>query len=109
MGCVMRVGAEPGVVVGGRVGERLVGYRAYLLLERGVSEATVAGYEPDARLLLCVWLGSGRLWSEQLTGADVSGVLVSECAGRCVSAALRLVTVRAGGRRAARWGTASGR
>jgi integrase/recombinase XerD len=93
MGCVTRVGAVPGAVVGGWVEEGLAGYRAYLLLERGVSEATVAGYEPDARLLLCVWVGSERLRREELTAADVSGVLVRECGGRCVSAALRLVTV----------------
>ena len=40
--------------------EALAAYGVYLRCERGVGEATVAGYEADARLLLCAWLGSGQ-------------------------------------------------
>jgi site-specific recombinase XerD len=81
----------PGVVAGGRVEELLAGYRAYLLLERGVREATVAGYEADARLFLSV--RADGIGLEGLTAAEVSGFLARECESRRVSAALRLVTV----------------
>ena len=66
MGCGTRVGMVPGAV-GGWVEEVLAGYRFYLRSERGVGEATVAGYEPDARLLLRAWPGSRRLDLDELT------------------------------------------
>jgi integrase/recombinase XerD len=87
-----RVGRVP-VVVDGPVERTLAAYGVYLRCERGVGEATVAGYEADARLLLCAWLGSGQPGVAELTAADVSRVLVRECGVRGVSAARRLVTV----------------
>jgi integrase/recombinase XerD len=88
MGHGTRVVLVPG---GGQVEEMLAGYRAYLLVERGVSEATVAGYEPDARLFLS--LRADGLGLEGLRAAEVSGFLARECESRAVSAAGRLVTV----------------
>jgi integrase/recombinase XerD len=89
MGCGTRVGMVSGVVGDGWVEGVLAGYRAYLLVERGVSEATVAGYERDARLFLSVRAdGIGGV-----TAAEVSGFLARECESRGVSAAGRLVMV----------------
>ena len=93
MGCGTRVGMVPGAVVDGSVEEVWAGYRAYLLSERGVRETTAAGYEADARLFLCVAMGSEGVGLERLTAAEVSGFLVRECEARRVTAAVRLVTV----------------
>lgn len=88
-----RVGVVPGAGVGGWVEEVVAGYRAYLLLERGVRAATVVSYEPDARVFLSVRpAGDGR-GLEGLTAGEVSGFLSRECERRRVSAARQLVTV----------------
>jgi integrase/recombinase XerD len=93
MGCGTRVGMVPGVVVGGWVEEVVAGYCAYLLLERGVRETTVAGYEPHARVFLSVRAAGDERGLEGLTAAEVSGFLSRECETRRVSAARLLVTV----------------
>lgn len=71
----------------------LAGYRRYLLVERGLSEATVDGYESAARLFLSERDGLKDLELERLTAADVSGFLAEECASLSVSAAIRLAQV----------------
>lgn len=90
MGCETRVGMAPGAAVGGQVEEVLAGYRAYLLLERGVCELTVSYYVPLARVFLSSQEGVGL---ERLTAAEVSGFLTRECETRGVSEARRRVTV----------------
>ncbi len=80
---------EGGSVIGGLgVERRLLGYREYLLVERGVMEVTALAYEPVARRLLVEW---GDL--EQLTAAGVSRTLARECAGCGVGGAVRRVGV----------------
>ena len=97
MGCATRVGMVPGAGVGGWVEEVVAGYRAYLVLERGVRAATVAGYEADARVFLSVRAAGDGRGLERLTAGEVSGFLARECARRRVSAARQLVTVAAVG------------
>lgn len=66
----------------------LVGYRDYLVQERGLAPLTVVGYVRAARLFL-EQQQPGRL--ESLTAADVSGFLARECPRRSVSGARELV------------------
>jgi integrase/recombinase XerD len=56
-----------------------VGYRRYLLIERGLSGATVDCYERRARRFLARRDGPGGLRLPELTAADVSGFLAHEC------------------------------
>jgi integrase/recombinase XerD len=73
----------------------LAGYRRYLLLERGVSEATAACYEPRARLFLSRREGLEGLGLDRLTAADVSDFLARECTlYGAASAQLLVVVVR---------------
>ncbi len=71
----------------------LAGYRRHLLLERGLSEATVACYEPRARLFLAQREGLEGLGLDRLTAADVSGFLARECPLRGAASARLLVAV----------------
>lgn len=59
--------------------EVAVGYRRYLLVERGLSVATVDCYEPRARRFLARCDGPGGLRLAELTAADVSGFLAQAC------------------------------
>jgi integrase/recombinase XerD len=81
------------VVAVGPVEEVLVGYRRYLVQERGVTALTVSRYEREARVFLASLEGEGGLGLERLTAADVSGVLVRECSLRSIAGARFLVFV----------------
>lgn len=59
--------------------EVAAGYRRYLLVERGLSVATVDCYEPRARRFLARCEGAGGVRLAELTAADVSGFLAQEC------------------------------
>lgn len=80
-------------VVGARELEVVVaGYRHYLQVERGLSDATVAGYEPRARRFLAECAGEGV---DRLTAAEVSGFIARGCpAGGGPSAQLLVAVVR---------------
>jgi site-specific recombinase XerD len=54
-------------------------YRRYLLVERGLSVATVDCYERRALRFLARYDGPGGLRLAELTAADVSGFLAQEC------------------------------
>lgn len=87
------VPSPPAVVAVGPVEEVLVGYRRYLLEERGVKASTVARYEHEARVFLSQREDVEGLGLERLTAADVSGLLVRECSLRSVAGARSLVFV----------------
>ena len=79
LGYLRGVGVVPSsapVVVVGPAEEVLVGYRRYLLEERGVKAVTVARYEHEARVFLAQLEGVEGLGLDRLTAADVSGFLV---------------------------------
>lgn len=94
----MQSGAR-GVAVDGRSGsgsavERvLVGYRRWLLVERGLREATAVCYEPRARLFLSQREGLEDLGLDTFTAADVVGFLGRECPLLGVASAQLLVVV----------------
>lgn len=69
------------------------GYRRYLLVERGLSDATVDCYGPRARRFLAERDGPGGLRLAELTAADVSGFLARECPRHGAASAQLLVTV----------------
>lgn len=71
----------------------LVGYRSYLLFERGVSATTVECYEPRARRFLSQREGLEDLGLDRLTAADVTAFLAHECPLRGVAEARLLVVV----------------
>lgn len=92
---LQRVGVAavpPAAAVEGPLEELLEGYRRYLVFERGVTQETVARYEPDARLFLSQQLRDG-LGVERLSAADVSGFLAGEWPRRSVAGARQLVFV----------------
>lgn len=66
---------------GDAVAELLVGYRAYLVLERGLAAKTITDYEAVARLFLSAVRDSGKELSG-LAGADVVAFARAECARR---------------------------
>ncbi|MCA1699633.1 MAG: site-specific integrase [Actinobacteria bacterium] len=87
------VGAVPSpaaVVAEGPLEQLLVGYRGYLVLERGLAQSTIAEYERVARLFL--GQRPGGLALEELAAADVSGFLARECPRRSVAGARHLVS-----------------
>lgn len=61
------------------VEEVLAGYRSYQLHERGLSSATVDGYERRARRLLADRVGLDGLELDRLTAAEVTAFLAREC------------------------------
>src|SRR3954452_621447 len=67
------------VVTAGELEEVAAGYRRYLLVERGLSDATAECYEPRARRFLAHRDGPEGLRLVELTAADVSGFLAHEC------------------------------
>ena len=69
------------------------GYRDYLLFERGLSETTIASYEPRARLFLSQREALPGLGMDSLTAADVSGFLARECPLHGAGLAALLVVV----------------
>ncbi|MGB3185676.1 MAG: tyrosine-type recombinase/integrase [Ornithinimicrobium sp.] len=86
--------SENSVVVGaGELEEVAAGYRRYLLVERGLSDATVESYEPRARRFLAQRDGPRGLLLAELTAADVSGFLALECPRQGAGSAQVLVTV----------------
>ena len=81
--------------VGGRAQELeevAAGYRGYLLVERGLSDETLASYVPRARRFLEQRDGLRGLRLDLLTAADVSDFLVAECPSLSVASAQVLVT-----------------
>ena len=81
------------VVTAGELEEVAVGYRRYLLLERGLSDATVECYEPRARRFLAHRDRPEGLRLAELTAADVSGFLAHECPRHGAASAQLLVSV----------------
>ena len=81
------------VVTAGELEEVAVGYRRYLLLERGLSDATVECYEPRARRFLAHRDRPEGLRLAELTAADVSGFLAYECPRHSAASAQLLVSV----------------
>jgi hypothetical protein len=81
LGYLRALGVAPSatMVAVGPVEEVLVGYRRYLLDERGVKASTVARYEHEARVFLSQREGLEGLGLELLTAGDVSGFLAREC------------------------------
>jgi integrase/recombinase XerD len=77
----------------GAVERVLAGYRRYLLVERGLSEATALCYEPRARVFLAQREGLEGLGLDRLTAADVSGFLARECPLLGAASAQLLVAV----------------
>jgi site-specific recombinase XerD len=70
----------------------VAGYRHYLQVERGLSDATVACYEPRARRFLAQCVGDGL---DRLTAAEVSGFIARGCpAGGGPSAQMLVAVVR---------------
>ncbi len=78
---------------GSAVARVLAGYRRYLLVERGLSEATAVCYEPRARLFLSAREGLEDLGLDVLTAADVTGFLGRECPLMGAGSAQLLVAV----------------
>lgn len=68
----------------------LVGYRRYLVDERGLTALPVARYETAARLFLAARVSADGSGVERLDGADVSLFLAGECPKRSVSTARQL-------------------
>lgn len=79
------------VVADGPVEEVLVGYRRYLLSERGLTVGTVADYQRIARLFLEQTLAGGEIAYGQLTAGEVTAFLARECPVRPVASAKYLV------------------
>ena len=80
-------------VVGDPLERILVGYRRYLVDERGMTELPVARYEAAARLFLTGRVSAGGSSGlERLEGADVSLFLAAECPKRSVWTARQLTT-----------------
>lgn len=71
----------------------VVGYRRWLLVERGLSETTAGCYEPRARRFLAQRDGLADLGLDVLTAADVTAFLVRECPLMGGASAQLLVTV----------------
>jgi integrase/recombinase XerD len=96
LGYLQELGVVPSatpVVADGPVEEVLVGYRRYLLQERGVKASTVARYEHEARVFLSQLENVEGLGLARLMAADVSGFLARECPPRTVAGARSLVFV----------------
>src|SRR4051794_17229538 len=81
------------VVRAGELEEVAGGYRRYLLVERGLSDATAECYEPRARRFLAHRDGPEGLRLAELTAADVSGFLAHECTRHGAASAQLLVSV----------------
>jgi site-specific recombinase XerD len=75
------------------VEELLSRYRCYLLTERGLSPATVAGYVNVARPFVASRAGGELLDLAGLTAADVIGFVLASCPGRATGSAKLIVTV----------------
>jgi site-specific recombinase XerD len=75
------------------VEELLSGYRDYLLTERGLSPATVAGYVHVARPLIASRSHGDELELAGLTAADAVGFVLASCPGRATGSAKLIVTV----------------
>ena len=68
-------------------------YRGYLLTERGLAPATVAGYVHVARPFIASRSCSGRLDLAALTAGDVIEFVLASCPGRATGSAKLIVTV----------------
>jgi len=89
------VGVVPAVTASAEVGDPLervlADYRRYLLDERALSERTVRGYVPVARLFLEGVMEADGSGLERLSAAEVSSFLARECPRRSVAGARGLV------------------
>lgn len=89
-----RVGAVPvpmARLTQGPAEELLVGYRAYLVTERGLAQCTIGFYSAAAALFLQEHAASDGLDVADISAADVIGFGGRECARRSVSSAKYLV------------------
>jgi integrase/recombinase XerD len=86
---VVPAAAAP-VVVDDPLERLLVGFRRYLVDERGLTELPVVRYETAARLFLAARVSADGSGVERLDGADVSLFLAAECPKRSVSTARQL-------------------
>ena len=66
-------------------------YRAYLVQERGLAVGTVAGYLHVARLFCAARAVDGQLNLEHLSAAEVTELVLAECAPRSVGSAKYIV------------------
>jgi site-specific recombinase XerD len=66
-------------------------FRAYLVNERGLAAATVAGYLHVARLFVAGRAVDGPLHLDRLSAAEVSEFVMAECTSRSVGSAKRIV------------------
>jgi len=74
--------------------EELLGrYRGYLLTERGLAPATVAGYVHMAQPFISSRSRGGSLDLAELTAADVVAFVLASCSGRATGSAKLIVTV----------------
>jgi site-specific recombinase XerD len=90
-----RVGAIPpptATVATGAAEVLLAAYRRYLVAERGLAGCTVAHYERTARLFLSADGDRRALALGQLSAAEVTAFVGSECARRRTASAKDLVT-----------------
>ena len=75
------------------VAELVSRYRGYLLTERGLAPATVAGYVHLARPFIAGRSRGERLDLAGLTAADVIAFVLASCPGRATGSAKLIVTV----------------
>ncbi len=75
------------------VEELLIRYRDYLLTERGLTPATVAGYVHVARPFIASRSRGEELDVAGLTAAEVIGFVLATCPGRATGTAKLIVTV----------------
>jgi site-specific recombinase XerD len=83
---------EPPVQLG-PVEELLSQYRGYLLIERGLTPATVAGYVHLARTFITTRARGEDLNLAGVTAADVIEFVLASCPGRATGSAKLIVTV----------------
>jgi integrase/recombinase XerD len=73
------------------VEELLGGYRAWLLVERGVTPGTARGYVDCVRPFVATRVRSGALKFSDLTAADVTAFVLASCPGRAAGSAKLIV------------------
>jgi integrase/recombinase XerD len=94
LGCVPALAITPARPAGqdSPAAAILEDYRCYLVRERGLAAATVAGYLAVARVFLARWEQPGGPDLGQLTAAQVTGFVLEECGRRSTAAAKVMVT-----------------
>ena len=82
----------PAVIRRGPVEELLGRYRDYLIVERGLTSATVRGYVDAVRPFVASRLCGEVLDVAGMSAADVTGFLRAACPGRATGSAKLIVT-----------------